>query len=125
MVLDKTPFGGGNSVKATSGINGCETRTQKKLGIEDPVKVFERDIAVSAQGLSANDSSSPVATQLQKTLAADSGPAVHWLEDYFGLDLSLASRLGGHSNPRTHRGTSGLPGMSITQALLDKLFNNP
>lgn len=26
---------------------------------------------------------------------------------------------------RCHRGTSGLPGMSITQALLDKLYDNP
>lgn len=33
VVLDKNPFFGGNSTKATSGINGALTRTQIKLGI--------------------------------------------------------------------------------------------
>jgi succinate dehydrogenase/fumarate reductase flavoprotein subunit len=33
LVLDKNSFLGGNSTKATSGINGALTRTQIKLGI--------------------------------------------------------------------------------------------
>lgn len=33
VVMDKNPFFGGNSTKATSGINGALTRTQIKLGI--------------------------------------------------------------------------------------------
>jgi len=54
-------------------------------------------------------------------LAADSGPAVNWLMDSFGLDLSKVSRLGGHSQPRTHRGGARFPGFTITYALLEKL----
>jgi len=38
----------------------------------------------------------------------------------FGLDLSLVSRLGGHSQPRTHRGKERFPGMTITYALLER-----
>jgi succinate dehydrogenase/fumarate reductase flavoprotein subunit len=33
LVLDKNSFFGGNSTKATSGINGALTRTQVSLGI--------------------------------------------------------------------------------------------
>jgi succinate dehydrogenase/fumarate reductase flavoprotein subunit len=53
-------------------------------------------------------------------LAEDSAPAVEWLINNFGLDLSLVSRLGGHSEPRTHRGKERFPGMTITYALMEK-----
>ncbi len=35
--------------------------------------------------------------------------------------MSLVSRLGGHSEPRTHRGKERFPGMTITYALMEKL----
>merc|ERR1712224_1186236 len=35
LLLDKSPFCGGNSTKATSGINGSETKTQKAKDIKD------------------------------------------------------------------------------------------
>lgn len=53
-------------------------------------------------------------------LTAESAPAVEWLVQKFGLDLSLISRLGGHSFPRTHRGKEKFPGMTITYALMEK-----
>eukprot|EP00971_Amphidinium_carterae_P212008 4206919-Amphidinium_carterae.1 len=34
-VIDKNPFFGGNSTKATSGINGALTRTQREHGVQD------------------------------------------------------------------------------------------
>ena len=40
--------------------------------------------------------------------------------DKFGLDLSLVARLGGHSQPRTHRGAERFPGMTITYALMQR-----
>merc|ERR1719261_870886 len=46
---------------------------------------------------------------------------VDWLIDKFELDLSLVSRLGGHSMPRTHRGKERFPGMTITYALMEKI----
>lgn len=50
-----------------------------------------------------------------------SGDAVNWLMERFGLDLSKVSRLGGHSQPRTHRGGAQFPGMVITYAQLERL----
>ena len=54
-------------------------------------------------------------------LTEESGPAVDWLTNRFDLDLSLLSRLGGHSQPRTHRGKEKFPGMTITYALMEAL----
>eukprot|EP00357_Protocruzia_adherens_P032291 CAMPEP_0115005468 /NCGR_PEP_ID=MMETSP0216-20121206/19885_1 /TAXON_ID=223996 /ORGANISM="Protocruzia adherens, Strain Boccale" /LENGTH=572 /DNA_ID=CAMNT_0002371791 /DNA_START=126 /DNA_END=1844 /DNA_ORIENTATION=- len=116
LLLDKNSFCGGNSTKATSGINGALTRTQIAKGIPDSVETFERDIALSATG-----GKEAPASELGKRMARDSAPAVEWLIHNFGLDLSLISRLGGHSQPRTHRGKQRFPGMTITYALLDRL----
>ena len=102
-------------MKATSGINGALTNTQIKLGIPDSAEIFERDTA-----LSANKGASADSTPLIHTLTFESGPAVEWLISEFKLDLSLISRLGGHSQPRTHRGKERFPGMTITYALMEK-----
>ena len=48
-------------------------------------------------------------------------PTQYRLMDVFGLDLSLLARLGGHSQPRTHRGKERFPGMTITYALIQML----
>lgn len=116
VVIDKNPFLGGNSTKATSGINGALTRTQVALGIKDSPDQFLKDTAISA---SKGKSEEPY--PLAKVLTYESAPAVHWLQDSFNLDLSLVSRLGGHSFPRTHRGKEKFPGMTITYALMQKL----
>jgi len=50
VLIDKNPFLGGNSTKATSGINGALTRAQVKLGIPDSVDTFLADTAKSALG---------------------------------------------------------------------------
>jgi len=110
-VIDKSAFFGGNSTKATSGINGSGTRSQKALKIEDSAEVFEAD--TKRGGASRED--------LIKVLTHESASGVEWLMDAFDLDLSLVSRMGGHSNPRTHRGKEKFPGMTITYALMEKL----
>ena len=43
ILLDKSAFCGGNSTKATSGINGANTKMQRALGIEDSVELFTND----------------------------------------------------------------------------------
>jgi flavocytochrome c len=112
LVLDKMPFFGGNSTKATSGINGAGTATQRSHNIPDTPEIFENDTKVSAkEGYNA---------ELVRVLTHESGPGVEWLMQKFGLDLSLVSRLGGHSQPRTHRGKERFPGMTITYALMEK-----
>ncbi|KAE8382165.1 FAD binding domain-containing protein [Aspergillus bertholletiae] len=114
LVLDKQAFFGGNSTKATSGINGALTRTQVDLGIQDSVKQFYDDTLKSAR-----DKARP---ELIKVLTYKSAAAVEWLMDVFNLDLTLVSRLGGHSQPRTHRGHDAkFPGMAITYALMQRL----
>ncbi|KAL2818112.1 FAD binding domain-containing protein [Aspergillus granulosus] len=114
LVLDKQAFFGGNSTKATSGINGALTRTQVDLGIQDSVKQFYEDTLKSARDKARPD--------LIKVLTYKSAAAVEWLQDVFNLDLTLVSRLGGHSQPRTHRGHDAkFPGMAITYALMQRL----
>jgi succinate dehydrogenase/fumarate reductase flavoprotein subunit len=79
-------FFGGNSTKATSGINGALTRTQVDKGIQDSVKQFYDDTLKSARDKARPD--------LIKVLTYKSAAAVEWLEDVFNLDLTLVSRLG-------------------------------
>ena len=43
VLLDKSSFCGGNSTKATSGINGAATRTQKEKGVDDSIELFTKD----------------------------------------------------------------------------------
>ncbi|KAK3071956.1 Osmotic growth protein [Teratosphaeriaceae sp. CCFEE 6253] len=112
-LLDKNNFMGGNSTKATSGINGALTRTQTDEGIADSVKQFYEDTLHSARDKARPD--------LIKVLTYKSADAVEWLQEVFNLDLTLVSRLGGHSFPRTHRGHDAkFPGMAITYALMQR-----
>ncbi|KAI9636392.1 FAD binding domain-containing protein [Dioszegia hungarica] len=113
LLLDKNSFMGGNSTKATSGINGAATQAQADLGIPDTSAKFFADTKKSARELARDD--------LIKVLTYKSGDAVNWLVERFGLDLSKVSRLGGHSQERTHRGGQQFPGMTITYALMEKL----
>jgi len=104
---------GGNSTKATSGINGALTRTQTEHEVRDSVKQFYEDTLKSARDKARPD--------LIKVLTYKSAAAVEWLQDVFNLDLTLVSRLGGHSFPRTHRGHDAkFPGMAITYALMQR-----
>lgn len=116
LVLDKSPFCGGNSTKATSGINAGGTRAQRALGIPDSPEQFEKDTLASAESGARPD--------LIRALTYESGPAVEWLIDSFGLDLSVVGLLAAHSHPRTHRGKDGsesFPGMMITYRLMERL----
>lgn len=108
VLLDKSAFCGGNSTKATSGINGANTKTQRAQGIQDSIELFSSDCLKGG-------AKKP---ELVKVLCTNSGPDCDWLVEVFGLDLSLVARLGGHSAPRTHRGKERFPGMTITYALI-------
>merc|ERR1712137_1478915 len=107
-LLDKSAFCGGNSSKATSGINGANTSAQRANGINDSVELFTKDTLKGGAKKPA----------IAQVLCGNSGSDVEWLMDKFALDLSLVARLGGHSAPRTHRGAERFPGMTITYALI-------
>ncbi|KAJ9648390.1 Osmotic growth protein [Coniosporium tulheliwenetii] len=114
LLLDKNNFMGGNSTKATSGINGALTRTQVEHKIADSVQQFYDDTLKSARDKARPD--------LIKVLTYKSAAAVEWLQDVFNLDLTLVSRLGCWPLPtRTHRGHDAkFPGMAITYALMQR-----
>jgi flavocytochrome c len=111
VLIDKSSFCGGNSTKATSGINGANTRTQRDKGIKDTTDIFTAD---TLKGGAKRP-------EVVKVLCGNSGRDVEWLMDKFDLDLSLVARLGGHSQPRTHRGKERFPGMTITYALIQSV----
>merc|ERR1719201_538443 len=111
VLLDKSSFCGGNSTKATSGINGSQTKTQAQKGIADTNEIF---LADTLKGGAKKP-------EVAKVLCYNSGGDVNWLMDKFDLDLSLVARLGGHSQPRTHRGKERFPGMTITYALIQSV----
>ncbi len=60
ILLDKNPFCGGNSTKATSGINAAGTKTQIRKGLNDSADIFEKDIAKSSH-LGKDDKTYPLA----------------------------------------------------------------
>jgi len=95
-LLEKEKDLGGNSAKATSGINACGTRVQKGQGVDDDCRFLERDTLVSAKGGSSD-------TGCVSMLASKSAEAIHWLIDELGIPLTELSQLGGHAKKRTHR----------------------
>lgn len=115
VIIEKEAKVGGNSMKASSGINGAQTRFQDG---HDTVSQFLEDTVASGKGLSKLD--------LAKKLTQQLAEAVHWLADECGVDLSVVTRLGGHSNPRTHRGSGLLPpGFAIISAIRKKIESEP
>ena len=69
VLIDKSSFCGGNSTKATSGINGAATRTQKSKGIEDSTELFTKD---TLKGGAKRP-------EIAKVLCENSGRDVEWL----------------------------------------------
>jgi flavocytochrome c len=60
--------------------------------------------------------------KLVHIMTAESAAAVNWMVDDIGVDLSVVAPLGGHSLPRTHRGSGKTPpGVAMVMALMKKL----
>ncbi len=94
VLIEKEKGLGGNSAKATSGINGVGTEAQQASSIEDSIDSFMQDTIKSGDGLANED--------LVKVLVKESADAHLWLRS-FGLNLTDVVQLGGHSARRTHR----------------------
>ncbi|KAI0003886.1 Flavocytochrome c [Xylariaceae sp. FL0662B] len=124
-MVDRAPKPGGNSIKASSGINGAGTQFQRDRGILKD-ETFYADTVRSAGDRFRAGPPGVDRQALVDMLTKQSAGAVHWLADEIGVDLSVVAQLGGHSVPRTHRGAGKLPpGAAIVTALLDKLKQNP
>lgn len=117
---------GGNSAKATSGINAVGDEWQRRAaaaaGVEDSVELFVEDTMRSGRGEAKRE--------LVDLLAEKSAAAIEYVAAT-GLDLSVLSQLGGHRAPRTHREPpkeDGRPrpiGFDIVTALRKKVEAEP
>ncbi|PSR99152.1 FAD dependent oxidoreductase [Coniella lustricola] len=127
-LLERAERPGGNSIKASSGINGAPTRFQRDQDTafySDTVRSAGARLAAEADA-STTHFRRPEREALVATLTGASGKAIDFLVDEIGVDLSVVAQLGGHSFPRTHRGAGKLPpGAAIVTALLEKLKQDP
>lgn len=124
-ILERQAKPGGNSIKASSGINGVPTRFQ--IPGSDSIEEFYGDTLKSASEKLLKDAATgETREKLISTLTYSSQSAVNWLIDEQSVDLSKVAQLGGHSKARTHRGAGDTPpGASIVLTLLKKLKESP
>ncbi len=108
VILEKMPYVGGNTTKATGGMNAAETHYQKEQGIEDSVELFVQDTMKGGHDI--NDPA------LVQTLAEQSAGAIDWL-DSIGADLPKISFSGGASTNRIHAPADG---SAVGNYLVDK-----
>ncbi|KAF3036383.1 hypothetical protein E8E11_001431 [Didymella keratinophila] len=119
-VLERAAKPGGNSIKASSGINGAPTFYQPVL---EPADAFYSDTIRSAGERMLTLTAER--QNLIKTLTEGSADAIRWLVEEKDVDLSKVAQLGGHSCARTHRGAGPPPGFAIISALLKSLKESP
>lgn len=99
-LFEKMPKIGGNSAKASSGINGALTDVQASKGVDDSYELFQQDTLRTA-----NDLADPA---LVDKLVHNSTEAIAFLKS-LGLPLEDIIQLGGHSAARTHRLSTHAP----------------
>lgn len=117
-ILERLPKPGGNSIKASSGINGAPTRFQSS----EDTEFYSDSVRSAGQAMTTFRDRRE---KLISTLTELSSSAVNWLVDEKGIDLSHVAQLGGHSRPRTHRGTGQTPpGAAIVLTLLNEIKAN-
>lgn len=112
VLVEKMPFVGGNTARATGGINAAGTKFQETAGIKDTVEVHYADTMKGGEDL--ND------PELVKFMTENAADAVNWLTE-LGADLSDVGSLGGATNKRAHRPTGGAP---VGDHLVNVLFEN-
>ena len=98
VILEKMPMAGGNTVRATGGINAAETPQQAKLGIKDSIEQMYKDTMKGGHNLNN--------PELVKVLCQNSNDAVQWLIK-LGGNFQDVGFLGGATNKRAHRPTGG------------------
>ncbi|EFC46768.1 NADH-dependent fumarate reductase [Naegleria gruberi] len=125
VLIEKEPRLGGNSAKATSGMNAIQTTTQRNVLVFDSYTHFWNDTIKSFTGgkvLSTLKEARRIirnpknkkkvegeenlitenSWRILETLVKDSKPALQFLQS-FDVKMDVVSQCGGHSKPRTHR----------------------
>ncbi len=97
ILLEKNDILGGNTSRASSGMNAAETHYEAEQGIEDSVDLFVEDTMKS--GKEIND------PELVRTLAEKSSDAIDWLDKENAPLSGPLGTMGGLSTKRTHRPT--------------------
>jgi fumarate reductase flavoprotein subunit len=109
VIFEKMGIPGGNTIRATGGINAAGTPYQEAAGINDNPDLFYNDTMKG--GYEKNDPA------LVRNLAEKSAASLAWLTG-MGADLSDVGRLAGASVNRAHRpGGGGKVGPEIARTL--------
>jgi len=100
LVIEQMSSLGGNSKRATSGINFLDTNPQKTNKIDDSYHLFFYDTLKSGKNI--ND------PHLLDTFSKGKKFLYDYYTSIFGVDIKLVGQLGGHSVARTHRPTDSI-----------------
>ncbi|MCF2648946.1 flavocytochrome c [Niallia circulans] len=112
VILEKMPVAGGNTTKASSGMNASETKFQKEQGIEDSNDLFYEETLKG--GHETNDK------EMLRFFVDNSASAIEWL-DTLGIRLNNLTITGGMNEKRTHRPEDG---SAVGQYIVDGLLKN-
>ncbi|RLM26564.1 flavocytochrome c [Brenneria alni] len=112
ILVEKMPVIGGNTIKASAGMNAAGTLFQKIKGIEDSQTLFYNETLKS--GKHKNN------PELVKYFVEHAPIAIDWLARH-GIELSDITTTGGMSVDRTHRPANGA---SVGGYLISGLIKN-
>lgn len=113
ILLEKMPYVGGNTTKATGGMNAAETHYQAEQGIEDSVEQFVEDTMEGGHQINDID--------LVTKMAEESAAGIDWL-DSIGAPLPKVAFSGGATNARIHAPEDGSGvGEYLVTAFLNQL----
>jgi len=116
-VFEKMAMVGGNTLRATGGLNAAGTSYQQKAGIADSAELMYKDTMKG--GYEKNDPA------LVKVLSEKAAASVEWIAS-LGGDLSDVGRLAGASVNRAHRPAGGgKVGPEIVATLYDAVKKVP
>ncbi|MGF6435238.1 flavocytochrome c [Kosakonia sp. 1610] len=98
LIVEKMPTIGGNTIKASAGMNAAETRFQRVKGIQDSKELFYAETLKG--GVEKNDPA------LLRRFVEHAPEAIEWLARR-GIMLNDITTTGGMSIDRTHRPRDG------------------
>lgn len=98
LIVEKMPAFGGNTIKASAGMNAAETRFQRVKGIEDSKELFYQETLKGGQ-----NRNNP---ELLRCFVEHAPQAIEWLANR-GIMLNDITTTGGMSIDRTHRPKDG------------------
>jgi fumarate reductase flavoprotein subunit len=98
VIVEQMSVIGGNTNKASAGMNAAETKFQKIKGIKDSKELFYQETMIGGKNKNNPD--------LLHYFVENAPDAINWLDEN-GIELSGITTTGGMSIDRTHRPESG------------------